>query len=305
MTATAARAALAAALVAAFALAGCGSSGSGAGTSNKIQVVAAENFWGSIASQLGGNRAAVTSIIRNPDTDPHDYEPSPADGRAVAGAKVVITNGAGYDPWAQKLLQSNPVGSRQELDIGNLVGVKEGGNPHLWYNPAYVMSAIDAMTAEFKKIDPSDSGYFDQQRTAYTSRALHSYNQLRVEIQQHYTGMPVGATESIFAYLAQSLQLNLLTPPAYMNAISEGSDPTAQDKAAFDQQIDSHQIRLLVFNKQNSTPDVQSLVNRAKGKKIPVVSITETPDPGNLTFQDWQAGQLQQLDQALRTASTG
>ena len=303
MPAAAVRAVLAAALVAALLGAGCGSSGSGAGTSGRVQVVAAENFWGSIASQVGGDRVTVTSIIKNPDTDPHDYEPTPADGRAIAGAKVVIANGAGYDPWAQKLLKSNPGSGREELDIGDLVGVKEGGNPHLWYNPAYVMRAIDAITADLKKVDPQDSSQFDQQRTAYTSKALQRYDQLRAEIQQRYTGVPVGATESIFAYLAQSLGLNLLTPPAYMNAISEGSDPTAQDKATFDQQIDANQIKVLVFNKQNSTPDVQGLVNRAKQKNIPVVSITETPDPANVTFQDWQAGQLQQLDQALRTSS--
>jgi zinc/manganese transport system substrate-binding protein len=299
-------AALAAALTAALVLAACGSTGSGGSNTNgKLQVVAAESFWGSIATQLGGDRVTVTNVIKNPDTDPHDYEPSPADGRVVASAKLVITNGAGYDPWAGKLLQANPNGDRQTLDVGDLVGVKQGGNPHLWYNPAYVSAAIDAITAGLKKADPQGGGYFDQQHAAYTQKSLQRYDQLRNEIKQKYAGVPVGATESIFAYLAQSLGLQLVTPPGYMNAISEGSDPSAQDKATFDRQIQGAQIKVLVFNQQNSTPDVQAVVNEAKAKNIPVVPITETPEPANASFQDWQSTQLQHLDQSLQTASTG
>ncbi|HEX4539167.1 MAG TPA: zinc ABC transporter substrate-binding protein, partial [Acidimicrobiales bacterium] len=99
----------AALLVVAAAAAGCGS-GSSASTgssSGKIQVAAAENFWGSIASQLGGNKVAVTSIITNPDTDPHTYQPTASDGRAIAAAQMVMYNGIGYDPWAPKLVAAN------------------------------------------------------------------------------------------------------------------------------------------------------------------------------------------------------
>lgn len=299
-------AALAAALTSALLVTACGgATGGGTNASGKLQVVAAESFWGSIAAQLGGDRVAVTSVIKNPDTDPHDYEPSPADGRAVAGAQLVIVNGAGYDPWAGKLLQANPDGDRQTLDVGDLVGVKQGGNPHLWYNPAYVSAAIDAITTGLKKADPQDGGYFDQQHAAYTQKSLQRYDQLRNEIKQKYAGVPVGATESIFAYLAQSLGLQLVTPPGYMNAIGEGSDPSAQDKATFDRQIQVAQIKVLVFNRQNSTPDVQAVVSEAKAKRIPVVPITETPEPANASFQDWQSTQLQHLEGALQTASTG
>lgn len=306
MDTRASRLALVAATMAALLLSACGgASGGGASTGGKLQVVAGENFWGSIAAQLGGDRVAVTNVIKNPDTDPHDYEPSPADGRAVAGAQLVITNGAGYDPWADKLLQANPAGNREHLDVADLVGVREGGNPHLWYNPAYVSATIDAITADLKKADPKDGAYFDQRRTAYTQQALQRYDQLRSEIRQQYAGVPVGATESIFTYLAQSLGLQLVTPPGYLNAISEGSDPSAQDKATVDRQIQGAQIKVLVFNRQNSTPDVQGLVNEAKGKKIAVVPITETLDPANASFQDWQSTQLQHLEEALRTASTG
>src|SRR6266487_2314073 len=120
----------------------CGQGPGAGGSSGKVAVVAAENFWGSIASQLGGDRVEVRSIISNPDTDPHDYEAKPADSRAIASAGYVIVNGAGYDPWAQKLVDANPAGGRKELDVGNLVGVKDGGNPHLWYSPAFVRQVV-------------------------------------------------------------------------------------------------------------------------------------------------------------------
>src|SRR5437016_12245361 len=98
----------------------------------QIHVVAAENFWGSLAAQLGGSYVQVTSVIANPATDPHDYEPTAVDARTLAGARLAIVNGAGYDPWATKLLDANPVHGRAILDIGDLVGVEAGGHPHRW-----------------------------------------------------------------------------------------------------------------------------------------------------------------------------
>lgn len=279
---------------------GRGPSASGAPTT--IRVVAAENFWGSVAAQLAGDRAQARSIITNPATDPHDYEPTPSDGKTLARAQYVIVNGAGYDAWAQKLLNANPVGGRRVLDVGKLAGVKEGGNPHLWYNPAFVRRVIDQITSDLKQLDPADAAYFDRQRSAYLTQGLRQYNTLRAQIRQKYAGTPVGSTESIFVYLAQDLGLKVLTPPGFMNAISEGTDPTAADKATFDRQIETRQIKVLVFNTQNATPDVQTLVKKTKDRGIPVSTITETLDPANLSFQAWQSQQLQRLAAALAQA---
>jgi zinc/manganese transport system substrate-binding protein len=265
-------------------------------------VVATENFWGSIATQLAGSHATVLSIITNPQTDPHAYEPTASDARAIAGASLVIENGAGYDPWAQKLVDANPSGSRAVLDVGRVSGVAEGGNPHMWYSPAFVLKVIDAITSQLRKLDAADAGYFTTQHDTYLSSGLKTYDDLRAEIKQKYSGTPVGATESIFAYLASDLGLNLISPPDFLKAISEGTDPTAADKATMDSQIANRQIKVLVFNSQNSTPDVQALVDRARAEGIPVPSVTETLEPANLTFQDWQSKQLQSLRDALASA---
>jgi zinc/manganese transport system substrate-binding protein len=277
----------------------CGLDTATGASDGKVPVVAAENFWGSIAAQLGGDRVRVTSIITNPDTDPHAYEATPSDARLVATARYVIVNGAGYDPWVPKLAAANPVSGRLMLDVGALNGVPEGGNPHLWYSPDAVNRVITRITADLKQLDPTDAGYFDQQGSAYRAAGLKAYHDTIAAIKQRYAGTPVGASESIFAYMSAALGLDLITPTEYMKAISEGTDPSAADKAAVDEQVTTRQVKVFVFNSQNSTQDVQGVVSKAKAAGIPVVQITETLSPANLSFQDWQTNQLKSLLQSL------
>ncbi|MDH6129215.1 zinc ABC transporter substrate-binding protein [Kitasatospora sp. GP82] len=281
------------------------SSGSSAasGGSKTIQVVAAENFWGSIATQLGGSHAKVTSIITDPDTDPHSYEPTAADGRTIAGADYAITNGIGYDAWSDKLLAANPVSGRTLLKVGDLVGKKEGDNPHQWYSHDSVYKVIDQITADYKKIDPADAAYFDTQKQNFESQTLAKYNQLEADIKAKYADMPIGASESIVTPLAESVGLKMLTPETFLDAESEGTDPTAADKATIDQQISGKQIKIYVYNTQNSNPDVVAQVNAAKAQGIPVAQVTETLAPANATFQDWQTQELQGIEDALKQAT--
>ncbi len=284
----------------ALSLSVCGLTGaSSTSTGGKVEVVAAENFWGSIATQLGGDRAHVTSVIVNPNTDPHSYEPTPADARLIAGAQYVIINGAGYDSWAPKLLDANPVSGRKVLNVAVFVGKNEGDNPHVWYSPAYVNGVVEKIASDLAAIDSGDAAYFDQQKTAYTTIALKDYRDTINAIKTKYSGTPVGATESIFSYLAEGTGLNLITPYEYLKAISEGSDPTAADKGTVEQQIATKKIKVFVFNTQNSTPDVQSLVDKATAKGIAISHVTETLAPSNLNFQDWQTNQLKELLAAL------
>jgi zinc/manganese transport system substrate-binding protein len=276
-----------------------GGTASAAASSSKLRIVAAENFWGSIVAQLAGNKATVTNIITNPDTDPHDYEATPSDARTIASAKYVVENGIGYDAWFQKLLDASPTSGRKVLNVGKLVGIDAGGNPHQWYSPETVQSVIDQVTTDLKALDPSHASYYDQQKAKYESTGLKQYNDLIAGIKQQYGGTPVGATESIFAPLAGALGLKLITPENFLDAVSEGTDPTAQDKATVDDQIKTNQIKVLVYNSQNATPDVKALVNAAKAKKIPVTTVTETLSPAGLTFQAWQSKQLTALKAAL------
>lgn len=273
------------------------------GTGTKLVVVSTINAWGSIAAQLGGDRIQETNIIVNPDTDPHSYEPSTADARAVANAKIVIENGIGYDAWADKMIAANPNSQRAVVNVGRTVGVADGDNPHQWYSPGSVTRVADAITAAYKKANPTDAGYFDQQNQEFLSQGLSKYHRLIADIKVKYAGTPVGASESIFSPLSDALALNLVTPSGFLTAISEGTDPSSADKAAIDQQISSKAIKVYVLNTQNSTPDVQTQADAARKQGIPITTVTETLSPANASFQDWQTAQLSSLADALHTAT--
>jgi zinc/manganese transport system substrate-binding protein len=270
------------------------------GSSTKLTVVAAENFWGSIALQLGGTHVTETSIIANPDTDPHSYEATPNDAKLISAARLFIQNGVGYDTsWAPGLVKANPAAGRDVLTVGDVVGLKDGDNPHQWYSHDSVYKVIDAITAEYKKLDPADAAYFDAQKQTFETTTLATYNQLESDIKTKYAGTPIGASESIVSPLADTLGLKMTTPYSFLKDISEGTDPSVADKTTIDGQIKGKQIKVYVYNSQNSTPDIAAQVTEAKAAGIPVSTVTETLTPAAATFQDWMVGELRGLKAAL------
>jgi zinc/manganese transport system substrate-binding protein len=274
----------------------CGSQPSG--PSGTLKVVAGENFWASIAAQVGGSKVSVHTVISDPNADPHEYETTTDDARAFAGADLVILNGAGYDAWGSKLLAASPSNHRQEMDVARLLGKRAGDNPHLWYDPGAVVKVADAITAGYKSIDPADAGYFDQQRKEFT-KALEPYTNEISNIKQKYSAAPIGATESIFVYMAEALSLNLTTPPAFMDAIAEGNGPPAGAVAQFHDQVAGNQIKVLIFNVQTATAVTTNLKALAAAHHIPAVGVSETLHPQGAKFQDWQLAQLKSLENAL------
>jgi zinc/manganese transport system substrate-binding protein len=287
----------------ALVVAGCGATAGGAGGSGPLTIVAGESFWGSIASQLAGDRGVVHSIIVNPAQDPHSYEPLPGDARVLASAQLVVLTGIGYDNWAQRLLSANPAAGRSVVDVGQLLGLNTGNNPHRWYDPADVQAVANAITLRLERLQPQYRAYFEQRRVAFENTGLAAYHSLINRIRVRYAGVPVGASESIFALLAPSLSLKLITPVSFMKAITEGTDVSAQDTIKTQQQIVSHQIKVWVYNIQNATPQVQRLTALARTRAIPVVTITETLSPASMSFQQWQVAELERLRAALALAT--
>jgi zinc/manganese transport system substrate-binding protein len=292
-------------VLAAALLAGCGEGAGAGGSSGRIDVVAAEDFWGSLAAQLGGDRVEVTSIITNPAADPHDYEPTAEDAREMATAQLAIVNGIGYDEWAQKLLDANPSSGRTVLDVGDLLGLEAGDNPHQWYSPASVHRVIAQISADYKQADPADATYFDQRRRELETKGLAGYDGLIDRIRSRYAGTAVGASESIFEPLAQALGLKLITPPGFFDAVAEGTEPTPGEKTETDSQIADREIAVWVYNSQNATPDVQRLNDAAAAAGVPVATLTETLTPEGASFQAWMSRQLRGLEAALARSAGG
>ena len=284
-------------LVLALAVGACGGATPITSTGS-IKVVAGQNFWGSIAAQLGGSKASVQSVVSDPNADPHEYETNTNDARAFAEANLVILNGAGYDTWGTKLVAANPSSQRTVLIAADLLGKKAGDNPHFWYNPDHVTRVADRITADYKSIDSADAAYFDQRRSAFTT-SLKPYTQRIAEIKAKFSAVPVAATESIFVYMASALGLNLISPAEFMNAVAAGNDPPAAAVIAFQDQITGKQARVMVYNVQTATAVTTNIKHLAAVAGIPLVGVSETLQPQSATFQDWQLSQLTALQNAL------
>jgi zinc/manganese transport system substrate-binding protein len=292
-------AAVAAGVALSLLAAACTASGASTRTGGRvIDVVAAENFWGGLVSQLGGSHVRVFSVVTDPNADPHDYETSAADARAVSQAGFVVQNGVGYDDWMSKLIGASPGGGRRVLDIGAALGKRPGDNPHLWYSPAYVTFAENRIEAALKALDPKDAGYFTARRAA-TDRAFAGVRAELAKLKRLDHGAQVASTESIFFYLAGYLGLRLVSPPAFMDAVSEGNDPPAASVVEFERQLSTGQVRALVYNKQTATALTTAMRTLAAEHHIPVVGVSETIEPSGESFEQWFGGELSALGRAL------
>jgi len=297
---------------------------SSSGSASPIQVVAAENFWGSLVSQLGGAKVNVTSIVSDPNTDPHEYESDPANAIAITDAQYVIVNGAGYDTWALDILAAENTPNQVVLNVQELINQSVDANPHFWYNPYYVNDTVAAMYKDLVKIAPADKAYFTQQYASLNSSLWQSYMSQEQYIRQNFGGVttlapdgsddtctgkctPVASTESIFVYMANATGLQVVSPSAFMDAVAEGNDPPAASVAQFENLLQggNASVSVLVYNEQTVSPLTQSIKAEAVQYQIPIIGVTETIQPVSFTFQAWMQSEVGNLVNALNAAELG
>ena len=276
-----------------------------------LPVVAAENFWGSLVSQLGGNQTSVLSIVTDPNADPHEYEANTSDARAIASADFVIVNGVGYDQWALDLIAADGNSNQIVLNVGDLNGVTVGGgivsgNPHMWYNPVYVNRTVAAMYSDLVSLRPSATSIFQANYAAMNVTLGQLYARAN-EIRAQFAGTIVASTESIFVYLANYTGLDLISPPAFMEAIAEGNDPPPQSVVQFECQLESGKVRVMVYNEQTVTPIAENMKAIAAANNVTVIGVTETIQPINppVTYQVWMNAQYLELQNALNAIALG
>jgi zinc/manganese transport system substrate-binding protein len=262
-----------------------------------IPVVAAENFYGDVARQLGGKHVSVISILSDPNVDPHEYESNVQNAIAVTNARLVIENGDGYDTWMDKLLSASPNPNRIVLTADNIVGHKLTDNPHYWYSPDNIQDVAQAITNSLNKFDPADQADFDA-NLAMFKQSLNPIRQSLSAIGARYHGTPVALTETIFLYQSELMGLDMLTPFDFQKAVAEGNDPPADAVATFNNQLSRRQVKVLIYNVQTVTPVTTNLQNEAKQMNIPIVPVSETM-PSGKTYQQWMLDQLMNLQQAL------
>ncbi|KVG66178.1 metal ABC transporter solute-binding protein [Burkholderia pseudomultivorans] len=263
-----------------------------------VNVVAAENFYGDVVTQIGGSHVAVTSILSNPDQDPHLFEASPKTARALQHAQLVIYNGAAYDPWMSKLLGASKQAKRATIVVADLVGKKAGDNPHLWYDPATMPAAARAIATELGRADPANKAEYDANLQKFIA-SLKPVDDKVAALRAQYKGAPVTATEPVFGYMADAIGLEMRNQ-RFQLATMNDTEASAQDVAAFEKDLRDKQVRVLIYNSQAEEAMTRRMLKIARDSGVPTVSVTET-QPAGKTFQQWMAAQLDALGNALST----
>ena len=265
-----------------------------------LTVVAAENFYGDVVKQIGGTYVNVTSILSNPDQDPHLFEASPKTARALQHARLVVYNGADYDPWMTKLLAatgtSSGGGQRAIVVAADLVGKKAGDNPHLWYDPRTMPAVARAVSAALGTADPAHKSVYDANLATFLG-SLKPLDDKVAALRAQYKGQPVTATEPVFGYMSDAIGLDMRNMRFQMATMND-TEASASDIAAFERDLRERRVRVLIYNSQATEALTRRMLSLAQQSKVPTMSVTET-QPAGVSFQQWMLTQLDALAKAL------
>lgn len=264
-------------------------------------IVAAENFYGDVARQIGGDQVHVTAILSNPDTDPHLFEASPSVARAFARAKIVIISGVGYDPWAERLASASQNPERTVIVVASLIGKTNGANPHIWYDPAMMPALAKRLAAVLSADDPSHAALFQQNLQRFDA-SLQPLNTAIAALRQKVAGQAVTATEPVAGYLLEALGLTVRNN-GFQIAVMNDTEPSPAGVAAFEADLRAHQVKVLIYNSQATEPLARRMLAIAHESGIPVVGAAETEPPGK-TYQAWMMGEVEALNRALTGKAT-
>lgn len=285
-------------LAAVAVLAGCGTPQAPA-TPGIVKVVAGENVWGNIAAQIGGAHVQVTSILSDPNADPHLYESDVASALAVAEARLVIANGAGYDDFVSQLLGATRNTGRVVVTVQEVLGASGPDvNPHFWYDIPRVPQVAAAIEAALARLDPQNARMFAANLKTFDA-SLAPVEAVISSIRRRYAGAPAAYTERLPGYLLAAAGLTVVTPPGFAAAIENGNDPSAGDTARMYQLITGRKARVLLYNAQVTSPVTQQVRALARQSGVPVVPVDETMPPSYRSYQAWQLAQATALLDAL------
>lgn len=270
-----------------------------AGASRVVNVVAAENFWGDIVSQIGGSHVRVTSIISDPNTDPHEYESDAKDAAEIARAQVVLQNGIGYDDFMSKLLAASPSSNRTVISVQTILNVTgKNPNPHIWYDTARLPAVATAISSELARLDPSDKATFAANAQRFDA-SLKPLLAVIHQIKAKYAGTKIAYTERVPEYLTRAAGLTLGVPVSFTQAVEDGNDPSPKDTAAFDQAVETKEVKVLLYSGQVTDDQTTQIKAMATSSGVPIVGVTETLPPTDKGFVAWQLRQAKELLAAL------
>jgi zinc/manganese transport system substrate-binding protein len=273
---------------------------SGAVTADgRILAVGAENEYADVITQIGGQYVAVTSILNNPNVDPHAFEASPSVAAAVAAARLVVQNGVGYDEFMNKIESATAGGQRKVITVQSLLGLPDSTpNPHLWYQPTTMPAVAKAIGEDLSALDPAHAAYFAA-NVARFDASLAPWYQAIAALKRAFPSAPVATTEPVADYLLTASGLDNLTPFTFQADVMNGVDPAPQDISLLNGLFNDHVVKAFVYNQQVTDSLTQSLLQLAHHNHIPVVGVYETmPTPG-YHYQSWMLAEVDALTNAL------
>jgi zinc/manganese transport system substrate-binding protein len=269
-----------------------------AAPADDLKIVAAENFYGGVAQQIAGDGATVASILTNPNQDPHEFTTNAGTAKAVADADIVIYNGISYDPWMEKLLATGGKPNRVVINVADLIGAKEGDNPHIWYDPRTMPALAAKLTIELSpQVNDALSGVY-QKRLADFNASMKPELDKIAAIKAASAGRDVTATEPVFGYMAEALGFKMLNYDFQIKIMNDG-EPTADQTAAFEKSLTSKTAKILFYNSQVTDPTTDRIQKIAKASGIPVVGVTETQPPDQKNYVGWMLHELDGVQAAL------
>ena len=263
---------------------------------NTISVIAAENFYGDIAAQIAGNDVHVTSILNNPDQDPHLFEASASVARAISAAQVVVYSGIDYDPWMEKLLKAARNPRRKIIVVADLIGKKPGDNPHVWYDLTAIKAFAKRLSDDLATVDPAHAADYRSRLARFQQSLLPIAAKIK-QLRTRLAGTSVTATEPVFGYMLDALGMVSRNQKLQL-AVMNNTEPSASDVAGFESDLKQHRVRLLIYNSQASDPVAERMLRLAKESHVPVVGATETEPPAK-SYQAWVTGELDAIEHAV------
>jgi zinc/manganese transport system substrate-binding protein len=264
-----------------------------------ITAIGAENEYASVIVQVGGKYVSASSIMSNPNTDPHTFEASPAVAREIGQAKLVVQNGVGYDDWANTMENAAPADGRQVIDVQQLLKLPDGTpNPHLWYEPSTMPAVATAVAADLARIDPAHASYYQANAASFV-KSLGTWTKALAAFKSAHGAIPVATTEPVADYMLQAAGADNLTPWTFQADIMNGTDPTPQDVATQKALFTQHKVKVFLYNQQVTDSLTESYIKLAHDNGIPVVGVYETmPTPG-YTYQSWMLAEVNALSKAV------
>jgi zinc/manganese transport system substrate-binding protein len=262
-----------------------------------ISAIGIENQYADVIAQIGGPYVTVTSIVSDPNTDPHSFEASPRIAAQIAAAGLIVENGLGYDDWAGRMIAATPNAKRQIIIARDLLGLPDP-NPHLWYNPSTMPAVAAAIAAALARLDPAHAKFFQANEAAFTA-SLTPWTAAIIAFRHAHPNIPVAVTEPVGDDLLAAMGARILTPSTLESAIMNGTDPAPQDVTTEESLLTQHGVRLFVYNQQVTDPLTQTFLALARANHIPIVGVYETmPAPG-YTYQSWMLAETQALIKAV------